>query len=96
MIDFRIPVCARTNAQGQAICYNDPMAKLTEAIKSQIKASGRTQYRIAKDTGITQGHLSRLTRGQSGLSIEHAETLADYLGLEIILRPKSRTRKAAK
>ncbi|MFT5424321.1 MAG: transcriptional regulator with XRE-family HTH domain [Phycisphaerales bacterium] len=85
-----------TIARGQVFWYTPGMAKLTEAIKAQIESCGQTRYRIAMETGITQGHLSRLVRGESGLSIEHAETLADYLGLEIILRPKGRTRKAVK
>ena len=82
-----------TIAREQVFRYTDGMGKLTEAIKAEIAASGKTRYRIAQDTGITQGHLSRVMRGHTGLSIEHAETLADYLGLEIILRPKRRSQK---
>ena len=74
--------------------YDDDMARILDAICEAIKASGKTRYRIAKDTGISQTQLSRLMTGERGLSIESAERLADYLGLEVIIRPKRRTRKA--
>ena len=70
------------------------MTRLLDAICEGIEASGKTRYRIAKDTGISQTQLSRLMTGERGLSIESAERLADYLGLEIIVRPKRRTRRA--
>lgn len=70
------------------------MPDLTQAIRDAIEASADTRYRIAQETGVSQAHLSRLVRGESGCSIENAERIADYLGLEIILRPKRPTRKA--
>lgn len=58
--------------------------------RKAILKSGQTRYRIAEETGIGQPQLSRLMSGECGLSVEAAERLADYLGLEIILRPKQR------
>lgn len=72
------------------------MPDLTQAIREAIEASGETRYRISQGSGVSQAHLSRLVRGESGCSIENAERIAAYLGLEIILRPKRRTRKAVK
>ena len=69
------------------------MARILDAICDAIEASDRTRYRIAKDTGISQTQLSRLMSGERGLSIDALERLADYLGLEIIIRPKRRRRK---
>lgn len=70
------------------------VAKLLEVIRRAIEASGKTRYRIAQDTGILQSHLSRLMRGDAGLSVDSVERLADYLGLEITIRPKrGRSRK---
>ena len=74
--------------------YDDDMARILDAICEAIEASDKTRYRIAKDTGISQTQLSRLMTGERGLSIEALERLADYLGLELIIRPKRRTRKA--
>lgn len=69
------------------------MARILDAICEAIEASDKTRYRIAKDTGISQAHLSRLMSGERGLSIDTLERLADYLGLEITIQPKRRRRK---
>jgi transcriptional regulator with XRE-family HTH domain len=69
------------------------MAGLMSTIRKAIEASGHTRYRIAKETGIAASQLSRLVNGETGLSVESIEKLADYLGLEIVVRPKRR-RKA--
>ena len=69
------------------------MGHVLDKIRAAIKSSGATRYRIAKDLDISQAQLSRLMSGERGLSIEALERLAEYLGLEIILRPKRRKRK---
>lgn len=69
------------------------MARILDAICKAIEASDKTQYRIAKDLGISQSQLSRLMTGERGLSIDTMERLADYLGLEIMIRPKRKQRK---
>ena len=69
------------------------MGRLLDEIRDAIEASGKTRYRIAQESGIAQSVLSRLMSGERGLSIEALETLADYLGLEIIMRPKRHRRK---
>ena len=66
------------------------MAPILDDIRKAIKASGKSRYRIWKDTGISEGQLSELMAGTKGLSIEALERLAEYLGLEIIIRPKRR------
>ena len=69
------------------------MAGILDAICDAIEASDKTRYRIAKDISISQTQLSRLMSGERGLSIDSLERLADYLGLEIVMRPKRRRRK---
>lgn len=68
------------------------MAMLVEAIRRAILASDKTRYRIAQESGVTAGQLSRLVHGERGLSAESLERLADCLGLEIVVRPR-RARK---
>jgi len=63
---------------------------ILERLRKAIKASGKTRYRIAKESGIAQSQLSRLMSRQRGLSIESLAKLADCLGLEITTRPKRR------
>lgn len=69
------------------------MAKILDELKAAIEASGKSRYRIAQDTQIAESGLSRLMSGERGLSIESAEVLADYLGLELVVRPKQGTHK---
>ena len=66
------------------------MVPVLEAIREAIEASGKTRYAIWRETGISQSQLSLLMDGKRGLSIEALERLAECLGLEIVIRPKSR------
>ena len=69
------------------------MSQLLNSIREGIDASGKTRYLIAQESGIAESVLSRLMSGERGLSIDALETLAEYLGLEIVMRPKRRRRK---
>jgi transcriptional regulator with XRE-family HTH domain len=69
------------------------MARLVDAIRRAVEASGKTRYRIAKESGVSAGQLSRLVNGERGMTVETIERLADYLGLRITIEPKNKTRK---
>ena len=64
------------------------MAELLNMIRKAIEASGQSRYRISKETGIAESVLSRFMSGETAITVETVERLADYLGLEIVLRPK--------
>jgi len=66
------------------------MSHILDAIREAIEKGDKSRYRIWKDLGISESHLSKLMRGERGLSIEAAERLAAYLDLEITIRPKKR------
>lgn len=70
------------------------MARMLDTLRRAVEKSDESRYRIANGSGVAASQLSRLISGERGLSIESAERLADYLGLEIIIRPKRRRRKA--
>lgn len=70
------------------------MTKIVDQLVQAIEESGQTRYAISKGSGIDQSMLSRLVNGERSLSFDAAERLVDYLGLEIIIRPKHRARKA--
>jgi transcriptional regulator with XRE-family HTH domain len=61
---------------------------ILSAVREAIEKSGKTRYRIAKETGLDESHLSKLMRGEAGLSIEKLMTLLDYLEMELIIKPK--------
>ena len=69
------------------------MGQIVDDVRAAIERSAKTRYRIAKDLDMSQAQLSRLMSGERGLSIESLERLVDYLGLEIIIRPRRRRAK---
>jgi transcriptional regulator with XRE-family HTH domain len=69
------------------------MAKLTNAIRAAVKASDHTPYAIAKGANVARSQLSRLLSGESGMTVDTIERLADYLGLRITIEPKGKTTK---
>lgn len=69
------------------------MATVLETLRRAVEQSDETRYRIAKESGINASQLARLVSGERGLSLETAERLAEYLGLEITVRPQLGRRK---
>jgi transcriptional regulator with XRE-family HTH domain len=69
------------------------MAKLTNTIRAAVKASDQTPYAIAKGANVARSQLSRLLSGESGMTVDTLERLADHLGLRIVIEPKSKTTK---
>ncbi len=64
------------------------MAGLLDKMRKVIETSGQSRHRISKETGIAESSLSRFVNGKAVLTVETVERLADYFGLEIVLRPK--------
>ncbi|MDX2146544.1 MAG: helix-turn-helix domain-containing protein [Planctomycetota bacterium] len=65
------------------------MGQLTEAITAAVKASDQSPYAIAKGAGVARSQLSRMMRGESGMTADTIERLADYLGLRITIESKA-------
>lgn len=68
------------------------MATVLDALRRAVENSNESRYRIAKGSGINASQLARLVSGERGLRIETAERLADYLGLQLVLKQKRRVR----
>jgi transcriptional regulator with XRE-family HTH domain len=66
------------------------MAPILSELRDAIRASAKTRYRLAKETGISEGQLSRLMSGQGGLSIDALERLAAALGLDVTVRKQQK------
>ncbi len=67
---------------------------IAEAIRKAAKKSGVSMYRVSADTGISQATLSRFMAGKNQVSLEYADILCGYFGLE--LKPKARAKKKRK
>ena len=66
------------------------MSAIYDAIRKVIAKSDKTRYRLWQETGISQAQLCEFLHGRRGMSIENLETLAEALGLEIVVRPAKR------
>ena len=60
--------------------------KFSEEIREAVRASGLSQYRICKESGLDKAALSRFMRGQVGLSVGNLDKLAAVLDLHIVMR----------
>jgi hypothetical protein len=72
------------------------MGNVMTELRKAIRASDKTRYRLWKETGIEQSHLSKLLGGEAGLSFGNMERLAGALGLEIVIRPAKRKARQSK
>ena len=69
------------------------MGELSQAIADAIRSSDETPGAIANGAGVARSQLSRLLSGERELSANTIERLAEYLRLEIVIRPKRGARK---
>jgi transcriptional regulator with XRE-family HTH domain len=60
----------------------------SDQVRDAVDASGMSRYAICKAIGLNQGAMSRFMAGNSGLSMDTLDRLAELLGLSITARPK--------
>jgi DNA-binding phage protein len=56
---------------------------MVDVLRSAIKASGLTHYRLAKEAGIKPFLLDRFVSREGDLRLETAAKVAEVLGLEL-------------
>lgn len=61
--------------------------QLREAIR-KAERQGITRYRIAADSGVSSGQLSRLMDGRVSPRLDTAQRIAEAIDCEIIIRRK--------
>ena len=64
-------------------------ATLTDQIRAALEHCGETRYRVAKNSGLNEPQLCRFMAG-AGISFKALDKLAEYLGLEIVVRGKGK------
>ena len=60
---------------------------IKKVIIDEIKRMPISRYRLSKETGINESILSRLVRGEKGLTLENAEKLLEYFDLIELKNP---------
>jgi HTH-type transcriptional regulator/antitoxin HigA len=65
-----------------------PEASESDVLRELIRASGRSQTKLAKEVGIAQSTLSAVLNGDRALTREHVVTLARFFNVspEVFLR----------
>jgi len=56
---------------------------IPQALRTAIHKSGKTVYRIAKESGVAHPIILRFLSGERDIRLETAEKLAHALGLEL-------------
>jgi hypothetical protein len=72
------------------------MAKklVSEQLREAIERSGKTRYRIHKETGIAESQLSRFVNDPSvSLSLKNIDKLCECIGTELVLKAEHAERK---
>ena len=60
-----------------------PKNKLEATLRKAIERSEASRYAISQATGIPQSALSRFVSGERSISLDYADKLARYFGLEL-------------
>ena len=55
---------------------------LIEILREEVEASGKTRYRIAQDSGVSESQLHRLVNGGS-FQAATVDKLLEYFGYEV-------------
>lgn len=70
------------------------MMSMADQVRQAIDQCGLTRYRIAKQTEITEGALSRFMAGERDMNLRTLEKIAPVIGVRLVVdRPKRRRRK---
>lgn len=64
---------------------------LSEQLRKAILSSKKTRYAIAIGSGVDHAVLRRFIRGERDIKLKTAESLADYLGLELAKKRAKKT-----
>lgn len=72
---------------------SEPFTTVSEQLRRAIELAPVSRYKLAQQTGLDQGLLSKFIHGQTGLSLESVDLLAQALGLELRPIKKPRAKK---
>lgn len=66
--------------------------RFSDQLRQAIDGSGYSRYAIGKVCGIDKGQMSRFMAGKEGLSLAYLDSIADMIGLQVILDPKKKVK----
>jgi transcriptional regulator with XRE-family HTH domain len=63
---------------------------LSDQIRDAVNDSGMSRYRICAEIRLAQSTMSRFMAGETGLSMDVLDRLADLLGLSVVVKKPKR------
>ncbi|HEX72727.1 MAG TPA: XRE family transcriptional regulator [Candidatus Hydrogenedentes bacterium] len=72
------------------------MKTITDVLKKMIANCGISDKRLGELAGVNRNSIARFMRGDTGLSLDQAENLALFFGLELKPARRSAGRKGRK
>ena len=63
---------------------------MSDQVRKAIQNCGLTRYAIAKQTGITEGGLSRFMAGERDMNLRTLDKLAPVVGVRLVLHRPAR------
>ncbi len=79
------------------VCDNAAMARKTPSVSQQIrnavKASGRSWYWVAKETGLSEPTVGRFMRRKVDLLLSNAEKIMSLMNMRVVTKPKRGRKK---
>jgi hypothetical protein len=76
-----------TRLQDQRMAKSKKETGLIGQLKEAIQASGKSLYRLGKESTVGPDRLSRFMRGERSLTLDAAEKLCDVLRLKLVPVP---------
>ena len=70
-----------------------PKSPIADPLLKAIADSGMNRLQLAKATGVSRQSIIRFTRGDSTIRVDIAERIAEYFGLELMPKQKSKGKK---
>ncbi|RLS30087.1 MAG: XRE family transcriptional regulator [Planctomycetota bacterium] len=63
---------------------------IIDQLRQAIESADVSRYEIARQTGVAQQTLSKFVLRERGISLAGLDAVAEYLGLELVKRSKSK------
>ena len=68
----------------------------SEELRRAIRQSGKTRYRISKDTGVSEAVLCKFMKAEHGMLLPSIDRLYVYLGLRLVAEGEVKPKPTAK
>lgn len=72
------------------------MKNMSDILRKAIVKSGLSDLNLATQAGVNRQSIARFVSGQTTITLEQAERLAAFLGLELRQIEKAKTKKGHK